>query len=207
MLRYIFSVLILVLLPHSAFGVSTQLISGLSSYTPGQAVSFDVHLPPVSNLGSYNIDLVLTSSVGTAGVDYYFDVAATLPAAAHYVFPSTANYFDAVTVDSTTRDRITLSDFDLTGVNLVAGTNDQVAKVVFRTLPTFHGQLNASVDTSLLILDTPDVETTPIAGFSALQSDIAAAGVIPVLAVPEPSTLALLMFAATGWCLRRGRAA
>jgi hypothetical protein len=25
--------------------------------------------------------------------------------------------------------------------------------------------------------------------------------------VPEPATLVLLMFAATGWCLRRGRAA
>jgi len=29
----------------------------------------------------------------------------------------------------------------------------------------------------------------------------------PKFGVPEPTTLVLLMFAATGWCLRRGRAA
>jgi hypothetical protein len=32
-------------------------------------------------------------------------------------------------------------------------------------------------------------------------------GAIADAAVPEPSTLVLLMFAAIGWCFRRGRAA
>src|SRR6185369_10844646 len=130
---------------------------------------FDVVLPTISNLGSYNIDLLLESNTRTAGVDYFFDVAATVPAATHYVFPSATNYFDSVTVDSTTRDRITLTDFDLIGVNVAAGINDRVANVVFRTLATFHGTLSVSVDAPLLILDTPNEIPTPIEGFAALQ--------------------------------------
>jgi len=195
MLRNIFAGLLLVLLPQSVFGFPAQLISGLpASYKPGESVSFDVHLPAMTDLGSYNIDVVLTSSVGTAGVDFFFDAAATLPAAANYLFPSTVYYFASATVDSATRDRITLSDFDFSGVNVVAGVNDQVAKVVFQTLPTFHGQLDAFIDATLLILDTADVESTPVGGFTALRSEIAAAGAIQLLPIPEPSTLFMAVF-------------
>jgi hypothetical protein len=117
MIRNLFAVaLCWAIVSQSALGNPLQLISGLpSSYVPGQAVSFDVALPNITNLGSYNIDFVLQSNVGTAGTDYYFDAAATLPASSHYVFPSSANYFDSVTLDSTTRDRITVTDFDLIG--------------------------------------------------------------------------------------------
>jgi hypothetical protein len=193
MLRTILVTLLgLGLLPLPGLGATIQPIVGLPSfYTPGQPVTFDVRLPDISNLGSYNIDLVLESTVGVAGVDYFFDVAATLPASTNYAFPSSTNYFDAVTVDSATRHRITLTDFDFSGVNVVAGTNDRVARVVFWTAATFGGPLSVFVDAPLLILDTPDVVPMSVQGFAEIQSDIAAAGPVHITLVPEPSTLFL----------------
>ena len=38
-------------------------------------------------------------------------------------------------------------------------------------------------------------------------SNLYTTGEVTLTAVPEPATLVLLMFAAAGWCLRRGRAA
>jgi len=167
-----------------------QLIDGLpSSYTPGQPVTFDVHLPPISNLGSYNVDVVLESDTGIAGTDFYFDVAATTPAATNYVFPSSANFFDAANVDPVMRHRISLTDFDFTGVNVAPGTNDRVANVVFQTAPTFTGNLSLFVDADGLILDTPDIVPTPVPGFASLQADIAASGPIELPAVPEPASV------------------
>jgi hypothetical protein len=192
MLRYLIAVLSVIAVPMSAFGSPIQLVSGLpSNFTPGQPVSFDVHLPAITNLGSYNIDLLLESNVGIAGVDYFFDAAASLPAATHYVFPSTANYFDSVTVDSTTRDRITLTDFDFSGVNVVTGSNDQVAKVVFHTSASFHGPLSISVAAPLLILDTPNETPTAVSGFSGIQDGVVSAGSVNIVVVPEPCSFGL----------------
>ena len=38
-------------------------------------------------------------------------------------------------------------------------------------------------------------------------SNLYTTGEVTLTAVPEPATLVCLMFAAAGWCLRRGRAA
>jgi hypothetical protein len=199
----IFSV---VLLAQTVLGVGVQLIEGLpSAYTPGQPVTFDVRLPAMTNLGSYNIDLVLDGAAGTAGVDFFFDVPATIPAATNYVFPSSANFFDAVTLDSPTRHRITLSDFDLTGVNVVPGSNDRVANVVLRTSPGFRGQLGLFVHTDGLILDTSDINPTPVAGFDSLKSNIAASGTIQIEPVPEPSVACLAGAGVLGALLWRHR--
>jgi hypothetical protein len=149
---------------------------------------FDVRLPAISNLGAYNIDLVLESSAGNAGTDFFFDVAATAPALTNYVFPSTANFLDATTVDSSMRHRITLTDFAFAGVN-VGGMNDHVATVLFRTTPLFKGPLRVFVDTPLLILDTPSAVPSPVPGFDVIRNDIAAAGAFELALVPEPSSL------------------
>jgi hypothetical protein len=154
---------------------------------------FDVRLPAISNLGSYNIDLVLESTVGTAGVDFFFDVAATVPASMNYVFPSSANFFDAVNVDSQSRHRITLTDFDLVGIDVVPAANDRVAAVVIQTAATFSGQLALFADTDGLILDTPDITPTPVPGFDSLRSDIAEGGTSQLPAVPEPTTQLLCL--------------
>lgn len=211
MLRCFFSAALCVSMSaYSTFAAPIQLISGLpSSYQPGQPVSFDVVLPAISNLGSYNIDLVLESTTGTAGTDFYFDVAATTPAAASYVFPSSANFVDAANTDSATRHRITLTDFDLAGTNVVPGTNDRVATVVFRTLPTYSGALSLFADAPLLLLDTPDAVATPVPGFQSLQNDIAAAEHTTLTLVPEPTsvTVVVLQFTLVLAVCRRGRPA
>jgi hypothetical protein len=195
MLRFLVSIILcLSVCAPFAIGGSLQLIEGLpESYIPGQPVVFDVRLPAISNLGSYNMDLVLESTTGTAGVDYFFDVAATLPAAASYVFPSSANFFDAVNVDSPTRHRLTLTDFDLAGVHVVADQNDQVATIVLRTSLGFNGPLSLFIDAPSLILDTSDVVPTPVPGFNTIQTDIAAAGRVDLAPVPEPRSIATML--------------
>lgn len=171
-------------------------LTGLGgSYTPGATQTFQVSLPPIANLGSYNIDLLLTGASGTAGTDYFFDVAATIAASSGYVFASTANYFDAVNVDPPFTHRLTLSDFDLTGTNVVASVNDKVATVVIGTAAHFQGSLSLTVDTSGLILDTPDVVPTSVAGFAQIVGDTRAAGDYSLVAVPEPSTIVLVALA------------
>jgi len=164
-----------------------QPIVGLPhSYNPGEPVMFDVRLPAISNLGAYNIDLVLESSAGNAGTDFFFDAAATTPALTSYIFPSTANFLDAATVDSSMRHRITLTDFAFSGVN-VSGANDHVVTVTFRTTPEFKGRLRLFVDTPLLILDRPSAVPTPVQGFDVIKNDITAAGSVELVPVPEPS--------------------
>ena len=204
MRRYLYSILWMSILCQPVISAPIQLITGApSTYQPGQPVEFDVRLPAVSNLGSYNVDLVLESAMGTAGVDFFFDVSATIPASANYVLSSSANFFDAANVDSPTRHRFTLTDFDFAGVDVVAGINDQVAHVVINTTPTFAGQLSIFVDADGLILDTPDINPTPVSGFDALKSDIAASGPIGIDPVPEPSATVLLVWALAAGCIRR----
>lgn len=188
----------------AALGAPIQPIVGApSAYVPGQLVTFEVRLPEAANLGAYNVDVVLESSFGSAGVDFYFDVDATTPATAGYVFPSSANYFDAAIVDSTSRHRITLTDFDFLGGSVTVGVNDRVATVALRTAPTFSGLLSLFVDAPLLILDTPDAVPTPVPGFDAIKTDIAAAGAIELQVVPEPHGAVLIV---TAFAIGRRRA-
>jgi len=179
-------------------------ISGLSgSYTPGGTVSFEVSLPPITNLGSYNIDLLLTGTSGVAGTDFFFDLAATNAASSAYVFASTTNYFDAVNVDSPLVHRLTLSDFDFTGVDVTAAVNDRVATVAIGTTGGFQGDLSLAIDTAGLILDTPDNTPTPVQGFSQIVADTSAAGDFDIVVVPEPSALAIIFVTLGTLCLFR----
>ena len=195
MLRITF---ICALLPFGLFpsrlgmAVTPSLIEGLpGGFVPGTPFGFQVRLPAITNLGSYNIDIVLESSIGVAGTDFFFDVAGTEPAVTNYVFPSSSNFFDAVNVDAPMRHRISLTDFNLAGLNVAPDANDRVADVKVQTAPTFSGSLSVFVDTPLLILDTPNITPTPVQGFSAIQAAIAAAGPVDLMPVPEPSTVLL----------------
>lgn len=185
----------LILLLTSAASIAAPVgINGLNgNYTPGDSLSFEVSLPAIANIGSYNIDLVLTGSTGMAGTDFFFDVAATDAASSNYIFASTANYFDAVNIDSPLVHRLTLSDLDLSGVDVVAGINDQVATVVIGTSASFLGDLSLVVDSAGLILDTPDATPTPVQGFDAIVSDTDAAGDTTLVPVPEPTSGLLLV--------------
>jgi hypothetical protein len=202
--RRLASAMLWVILCQPANSAPISIFTGLgNSFIPGGALSFDVVLPNVSNLGAYNIDLLLESTRGNAGVDFYFDVAATAPATSHYVFPSSVNYFDAANVDASLRHRLTLSDFDFAGADVVAGVNHVVAHVLVRTSPDLFALLTLSVDANALILDTPAVTPTPVDGFAALVSDIVASGPVRLVPVPEPPTGLLAIGVAIAAMLRR----
>lgn len=179
-----------------------SLASLPASVVPGATNSFEIRLAGAVDLGAYNIDLVLESSAGTSGVDFFFDAGLTEPASIKYVFSSSANFFDATNIDSPDRHRITLTDFDLAGTNTVADVNDHVATVYFQTANDFQGTLQLSVDATSLILDTTDITPTPIAGFDVLQTDVANMTPIEISVIPEPSTILLGMLTLCGsWSL------
>ena len=147
---------------------------------------------------------MLTADAGVAGTDYCFDLAATAPVATGYVFPDTANFFDALNVDSPSQHRLTLSDFYLNGVDVAASVNDLVATVVIGTGADFSGNLALSVDVDGLILDTPDVSPTPVQGFVAIKMDTGSATSATVIPVPEPGAASIAGAALLGgwlWCV------
>jgi len=135
--------------------------------------------------------------------DFFFDVAATDVASSDYVvFASVASYFDAVNVDSPLVHRLTLSDFDFTGASVEA-VNDRVATVVIETAGGFLGDLSLAVDTAGLILDTPDTAPTPVQGLSQIIADTTVAGDFDIVAVPEPSSLAIVFAGLGALCALR----
>ena len=134
-----------------ASAAPVQLLYPDATYTPGNAFTLKVELPTATDLGSYQIDLLLSGSSGIAGVDYFFDLAGTDATMTGYVFPSEAQFFDSVNFDSAMTQRLTLSDInfdglDVNGVDVIPGSNSSVANVIVSTLPTFTGDLTFSVD-------------------------------------------------------------
>jgi hypothetical protein len=172
----------------------------VGSYMPGATIDFDVGLPALSNLGAYNVDVLLTSTSGVAGVDFFFDLGATVASESDYVFPSTVYYFDAANVDSPSQHRLTLSDFNFSGTDVAAGVNDLLAHVVIQTTAGFSGEITLSFDLAGLLLDTPDLIPTPVAEYGSIVSDTQAVGASLINLVPEPTGLMLLL-AATGLAL------
>jgi hypothetical protein len=176
-------------------------------------VTFDVLLAGAENVASYNIEVVLEAPGAAVGTDACF--AAPAAAAAHYVFGAdTAMCASAVrTVGA--RHYLTLSDWHdpdgdgvLDGINTSSDVNDRVARVTLLTSPSLSDSLFVSLNAASLELDTPLVDgqgaPVPISGFLALQNGLAAASPREV-AVPEPSSLALLSAAAGAALLRRRR--
>ncbi|QDT02564.1 hypothetical protein K227x_09420 [Rubripirellula lacrimiformis] len=204
---------LMALMATVASSAPVRLLFPDSTFTPGSQFFFSVELPTATNLGSYQIDLLLSGSSGTAGVDYFFDLAGTDAAMTGYVFPSDGQFFDTVNLDSAMSQRLTLSDInfdgmDVNGAGVVSGTNDAIANIVVSTLPTFSGSLMFSVDADALILDTPDLTPTSINEFATIQADTVAVApqTVTAAAVPEPSGIAMLAVAAVGvLTLRRRR--
>ena len=170
------------------------------AYVPGEPFTVQVGVPPITDLGAYNVDIALTSDTGDAGTDFLFDVAATVPATTDYVFPSSANFFDAANVDSPSQHRITLSDFDFTGVDVTADVNDMVAILTILTSADFDGDLSLSFDVGGLILDTPAVTPTPVDQFTGIFAATRDSPSLDIRPIPEPATAigaAILL----GWLL------
>jgi hypothetical protein len=166
-----------------------------SSFSPGQPSSFVLRLPPVSNLGSFNVELLLTSPSGVAGTDFFFDAGMSQPVSSGYIFPDTTNFFAAANVISGNRHSLTLSDFALVGTDIVEGVNDGVATVMFTTLPGFKGALSLSLGQDSFQLDTPAATPTQVSGFAAARNFAASSVDVTVIPVPESTTIGLAAIA------------
>lgn len=169
-------------------------------YTPGTSFQTLITLPGADALASFNIELVLSSGAGVAGVDYKF-MAAVQPASPRYVFDGQAVGGFAGVIQPGHEERITMGDF-LTalpaGVTTVAGANDRVAVVTVWTAATFSAPLTISVDPASLQLDTWTF--TPIAGFDGLVSSLQ-----PAVVTPEPASLLFLAGGLAAAAVRRRR--
>tara|TARA_R110002049_G_scaffold309268_1_gene519577 strand:+ start:110676 stop:111290 length:615 start_codon:yes stop_codon:yes gene_type:complete len=178
------------LLTSVASATPVQLVLSDSTFTPGTPLGFSVETPAATNLGSYQFDILLSGTSGTAGLDYFVNLDATTAATNGYIFNSSASFFDSVNLDSPTTQRLTLTDFDFAGVNVVPGINNIVASAVISTRPSYRGNLTLSIDATALILDTPNATPTPVAEFAMIQADTALLAPITVTttAIPEPSS-------------------
>ena len=192
--RIMFSRLFLTVVAASFLGsycqaAPFQLVFPDGTYQPGSPLLFQVLLPvAVTELGAYEIQIVLTGDEPTAGVDFGFDVDATEAADAQYVFDSADLFFDTILTESATSQILWLTDLTLgAGVDVAESINDRVANVVVNTAASYRGTLTFTIDADSLILDTPD--GNEIAGIAAIRTDTATAAPTTLVAIPEPSVI------------------
>ncbi|MBL9165597.1 MAG: hypothetical protein JNL18_22920 [Planctomycetaceae bacterium] len=190
-----------------SYASSLESASLLSGYLPGQPQSFIFSLPPVTDLGSYNVELLLTSPTGVAGTDFYFDALATTPAANNYIFSSAENFFVSANVVPGNIHSLTLSDFSSAGVDVVTGANDEVASIVLRTSASFNGVLSLSLGVDTFQLDTPASTPTSVSEYASALAAAVAEVNSEVSPVPEPGTAGICIASTllVGYRLRRSR--
>jgi hypothetical protein len=176
-----------------------------TTFVPGQPVEFQVRLPAITNLGAYQVDLLVESATALAGVDFSFDLPSIHVADSDYVFLSSNLFAAATNLEGPNRQRLTLTDFELAGIDVVPNINDLIGTIVLNTSKSLDGLLEIKVDALSLILDTPQVDPTPVPEFLSIQNGVHASGVATIRPVPEPVAGALLLelvFVAL-WCHRR----
>ncbi|TWU48575.1 hypothetical protein Poly51_44750 [Rubripirellula tenax] len=190
----VFTLFVSLSLPASSLAAGVRIIDAPATYQPGQSFTFDVIVPSMTSLSSYNIDVLITGSTGVVLSD--FQVESVVPAvpASGYVFSSNNDFFAATFQTSAATQTVNLSDFDLTGVNTVIGVNDRIATVSVSTLASFQGDLQLSIDLNALILDGPESSPTPVPEFATILSDTTnqPLAIVSAAAVPEPGTCLLL---------------
>jgi len=162
-------------------------------FVPGQPIEFQVRLPALSNLGAYQVDVIVASSTAIAGVDFSFDLSSINVADSDYVFLSSAFFAAATNLESSHRQRLTLTDFELAGIDVVPNTNDLIGTIVLNTSQSLQESLELRIDAQSLILDTPQVVPTSVPEFQFIQSGIFTSGSITLRPIPEPATGTLFL--------------
>jgi hypothetical protein len=164
-----------------------------TTYVPGESVEFQDKLPALSNLGAYQVDLLVESATALAGVDFSFDLPSINIADSDYVFMSSDFFAAATNLEGANRQRLTLTDFELAGIDVVPNVNDLIGTIVLRTFKSLNAVLEIKVDAQSLILDTPQVVPTSVLEFQFIQNGVLASGPIKLRPVPEPTTVCLLI--------------
>lgn len=188
--RILFALITAAMLTHQTSAAPVELLFSQTTYVPGEDVVFDVRLPELTGLSAYNIDVILSGSLPTAGTEFSVDVADITPANAGYIFDNADLFLGAVNVESATQIRLTGSDFSDAGTDVVNSINDAVATIRVTTLPSYFGDLIFSVDADNLFLD--DINGFAVTEFASVASRTAAVAPIRINAVPEPSCLVAL---------------
>ncbi|OYP34497.1 hypothetical protein [Rhodopirellula sp. MGV] len=173
--------------PASVLADAVQIIDAPTTYVSGDSLEFTVSVPAMTNLSSYQIDILLSSNFGSAGVDYSFGTITPASPGLGYVFESNDFFGTGFNLESASTQRLSLSDFDLAGINTFVGVNDYIATVQIDIARDFSGPLQLSIDASRLIFDGPDLTPTPVAEFDAIQNATFSRPVTLIAAVPEPS--------------------
>jgi len=198
-----------------ADAIQVEIEPSSATYVPGGTVDLDVRLSGASDLGSYNIEVLLEDSDGllpggqAAGnfwlVDLLPDVGspadpadlniATRPEDAAYVFGANTDPTTRLTYEGVALGYgIGLSDYgydeNLPAPFYAADTDpDQQVLATFRveTGPQFAGTLRLSFDADFLFIDDPD--GIPVADLDPI---VLADYELFLPVVPEPATLLLL---------------
>ncbi|MDM4018762.1 hypothetical protein [Roseiconus lacunae] len=195
----VFSIKLVVLFSVSAIWTASvvaapvRLLNVPETYRPGGTFEFNVIFPEMTALSAYQVDLLLSSDQGQAGIDY--SVSVVTPWATHtgYVFPSEDFFGFGTDIESSTVQRVSVADLDLAGVDVVLGRNDRVARVSVMTSASFAGDLQVKVDADALILDGPQLMPTPVEQFESIYNATIAQASIRIVAIPEPQVLGLLV--------------
>ena len=184
---------IMALTQRTSLAAPVSFSTPQSNYTPGQDFEVMVTMPEMVGLYAYELSFQLTSASGIAGVDYL--ISSATPATSRYLFGSDENFAATAVTDSSSLSRMTLSDIDnALGMDIVSGTNDQVATFQISTNESFSSALELSVDTTAIYLDQSDLNAVP--EYQNVVTDTASFGAItisPVTAIPEPSIPIVLL--------------
>lgn len=173
---------------QSAQGAILISFEGLpADYVPGVPFGFDIKLVSSEPFAAYNIE----SSIASVGAVPNVDFSASESVGVPYVFPASANYLAAQSVQGNALI-VSLSDFNdpdsnfvFDSVTAVAGVNDRIAHLTISPgLAATNGISLAMLPSTFQLLGT-DLEAIPGSRDLALPSAF-----IPAR-VPEASTLVL----------------
>ena len=172
------------------------------AYSPATAFTVGVRLSPVSNLGLYNVELVIRSPGAPAG---WLAVSPPSPAAGGYVFTTTDNFLGS-SVAAGSEYRLTLSDFtlDATGPDVTAGVNDRLATLTFLPSSTPTTPIEVSIDRTSLFVDDAAGDSLQTGG--PLPVAVVGPGATEPAPVPAPAGIALAAVAVGVFAVRRWRA-
>lgn len=184
MRRLAFAVVALAACSVPARADTLPLITDLpATYTPGEAFTFKVSVPTLFDFTNYTLQLVFTTDPINPPL-----FASASAAASNYVYPSSAGFQSTLsTVLDSNEVILTLSDSTTPGVEVVPGTNDQIATVTVTPGLSLTGPIRLSIGVdSLFDYNKENGEVPLLTGIPPIEQST------PPGPVPAPAGAVLL---------------